>query len=103
MRVLKWSVPVDSEPHQIGSGPVMLVACQRHFTLAHQVAGEPPTVEVWTFENDIDVDLGTRGRWVRVFGTGESLPEGTGAGYHLGSALMNGGALVWHVFEVRQQ
>lgn len=81
-RVLKWSVPVDDQPHHIGTGRVLHVACQHN----HR------SVEVWTLE------FGDGERWkpVQVFGTGQPLPAGW---WHIGSAVTVGGLLVWHVFE----
>lgn len=82
-RVLKWSVPVDSQPHPIGAGPVLHVACQ----------SAVDSVEVWTLEPD---EPGTR--FAQVFGTGLLLPGSVQK--HIGSAVTAGGALIWHVFEV---
>ena len=81
-RVLKWVVPVDDEPHTIGTGPVVLVACQRG----------SEQVEVWT----VELDEPSQARPVQVFGTGQPLPP---AWQHVGSTLSAGGVLVWHVFE----
>ena len=84
LRVLKWSVPVDDHPHEIGLGKVMHVACQ----------STPDSVEVWTLE------LGEPHTMLaQVFGTGQPLPGSVQQ--HLGSTVTAGGALVWHVFEVR--
>ena len=80
-RVLKWTVPVDDQWHEIGAGPVVLVACQ--FT--------PSQIEVWTEEEDV---RGAR-RHVRAYGTGHELST---FGEHLGSVITAGGALVWHVY-----
>lgn len=88
-RVLKWDVLVDDREHEIGGGRVRLVACQH----SHDV------VQVWTEETDHpDWEFAARPRMVRVFGTGQPLPE---AANHLGSVVTAGGALVWHVYEVR--
>ena len=84
LRVLKWSVPVDDRPHEIGMGKVMHVACQNG----------PESVQVWTLELDEPHTI-----LARVFGTGQPLP-GSVCG-HLGSAVTAGGDLAWHVFEVR--
>lgn len=83
-RVLKWTVPVDDHAHEVGSGPVCLVACQ---TSAEQV-------QVWTLESDA-----TLGRtWLaQVYGTGHDVPEGA---LHLGSVMAADGALIWHLFAV---
>lgn len=80
-RVLKWVVPVDDQPHKIGTGPVLHVACQQG----------PESVEVWTREGPEPVQH----RPVRVYGTGQPLPARWA---HIGSAVTAGGALVWHVF-----
>lgn len=83
-RVLKWNVGVDDRVHEIGSGPVVHVACQ----------GRYDTVQVWT----IEAGDSTPERRVQAFGTGQSLPGDIGP--HLGSVLTMNGALVWHLFEV---
>lgn len=81
VRVLKWTVPVDDRPHEIGAGKVMHVACQ----------SDPTVVQVWTLE------LGKpQTKLAQVFGTGQPLP-GSVVGF-IGSALQ--GRYVWHVFEV---
>lgn len=85
LRVLKWSVPVDDRPHPIGAGPVLHVACQNG----------PDSVEVWTLEFD---EPGTQ--QARVFGTGHPLPGSVEE--HLGSTVTADGALVWHLFLVRE-
>ena len=79
-RVLKWSVPVDDKFHGIGSGRVVLTACQYG----------PGSVEVWTEEKGEPVM-----RSARVVGTGHDAPDFT---EHVGSAIAHGGALVWHVY-----
>lgn len=79
-RVLKWAVPVDDRPHEIGAGPVVLVACQ----------DGPDVVQVWTDES-AGGQVETRS--ARVYGTGQYVPAGGG---HLGS--VTAGSLVWHVF-----
>lgn len=81
-RVLKWDVPVDDQPHKIGTGRVVHVACQ----------GGPESVQVWT----IELPEPARSRPVQVFGTGQPIP---GQWAHIGSTLAADGALVWHVFE----
>lgn len=81
-RVLKWTVPVDDEWHPIGSGPVVLAACQFGVD----------AVQVWTDEHD---DGNVLRRNARIYGTGHELPP---FGQHLGSVMTVGGALVWHVY-----
>ena len=81
MRVLKWTVPVDDQWHPIGAGDVVHVACQMD---------GPFSVQVWTLEAD-NLEM----RSACVFGTGQPLPDRV---THLGTALANQGALVWHLF-----
>lgn len=83
-RVLKWDVPVDDQPHKIGTGPVVLVACQ----------DRADVVQVWTHE----VGPPRQSRVVQAFATGRVLPQN--ARTHVGSTLALGGSLVWHVFDV---
>jgi hypothetical protein len=80
--VLKWNVPVDDDWHEIGAGPVVLVACQSTVDV----------VQVWTDEGDVE---SVRRRSVRVYGTGHEVPL---FDEHLGSVMTAGGALVWHLF-----
>ena len=79
-RVLKWSVPVDDKPHQIGSGKVVMVACQYG----------PESAQVWTEESGVGYD-----RQAQVYGTGHHIP---GDWSHLGSAVAADGRLVWHLY-----
>lgn len=88
-RILKWTVPVDAQPHRIGGGRVVHVASQ------HDSRYE---VQVWTLEHiggatgrPLDDE-----RTVKVYGTGADLPPW---GIPLGTALITGG-LVWHVVEI---
>ena len=89
-RVLRWTVPLDDQWHEVGPGEVMLVSWRESNVNA---------VEVWTEEYLPDgwptVDL-LRHRKVKVFGTGHLLdPE---AQEHLGSTMSHDGHFVWHVF-----
>jgi hypothetical protein len=79
-RVLKWDVPVNDQYHYIGSGQVAHVQCQR----------ETAVVQVWTVEKDVIEP----GRLVRVFGTGQEVPDSL---VFLGTTMPNP-HLVWHVF-----
>lgn len=81
-RILKWSVPVDDNPHEIGRGPVVHVACQ----------SRPDSIEVWTDEFDTQGRVPTR--VAQVYGTGHPIPADL---QHVGSVLTFGGQLVWHV------
>lgn len=83
-RILKWTVPVDDRPHNIGGGRVVRVDCQYG----------PQSVQVWTDELNED----GQARLVQVFSTGQPVPATFGE--HLGSAMHSG--LVWHVIEMRR-
>lgn len=108
-RVLRWDVPVDSQWHDIGAGPVVLVAARTH----RERPGD--LVEVWTLEDTpgtSTADLPHRA--VTVIGTGHPAPNDT---RHIGSAIVpamrivpsalmsqpdlivSRAGLVWHVFE----
>lgn len=84
-RVLKWDVPVAmlNPPYYIGAGPVVHVASQY---------GRTDVVQVWTEEDAQGHDLAG----FYVIGTGHSIPEGT---EHVGSVVVAGGHLVWHVYQ----
>lgn len=83
-RVLKWIVPVDDEPHEIGGGPVVHIACQNG----------PGLVMVWT-EEPTNPSRPTEPRTAQVYGTGHEVPDRL---VHLGSTLALDGALVWHCY-----
>jgi hypothetical protein len=83
MRVLKWRVPLDTQPHAIGAGQVVLVG---------QQPGGGSEVQVWTLEAS---DSGPT-REVQVFGTGHQIPDDM---QPIGSCLSADGWYVWHVFE----
>lgn len=84
-RVLKWTIPVDDHDHPIGTGPVVLVACQHG----------PGSVQVWTEESDgPDQEM----RRARVYGTGHPVSDGD---EHLGSVVASARGdfpVVWHVY-----
>jgi hypothetical protein len=82
-RVLRWEVPVDDHVHEIGGGRLLWVA-----------ARNLGVVEAWTEE-----DGSQPARLAVVVGTGHPIPED--ATDHLGSTFDAGGALVWHLYEVR--
>lgn len=82
LRVLKWNVPIDDQPHEIGGGRVLHTACQYG----------PESVQVWTLEHGWEPHI-----HAQVFGTGQPLPDSTHS--HIGSTVAPHG-LVWHVFEV---
>lgn len=54
------------------------------------------TVQLWA---EVNPDAERETRRFAIAGTGHPLPP---AGHHLGSVITAGGALVWHVYEVRQ-
>jgi hypothetical protein len=84
--VLKWPVSVDDRTHKIGGGQIVHVACQ--------FPRDVSVVMVWTIEPRNE---GARlpKRKVQIFGTGQPLPF---FAEHLGSAVVGGGNLVWHLF-----
>jgi hypothetical protein len=89
-RILKWTIPVDDQRHLIGAGPVVHVDSQSDPTFH-----DPGAVQVWTDENDSEHVAPTS---ARVYATGQPIPED---GEVLGTALVLGGALVWHVVRHR--
>jgi hypothetical protein len=83
-RILRHSVLVDDQTHFFDlSGAVVHVDCR-----------EPDVVEVWA----LDTGGPTVRREFTVVGTGHPFPDDW---QHVGTALAAGGALVWHVMEVR--
>jgi len=76
--VYRHEVPVDDGWHELHTGQILHVA-SRHID----------TVEVWALSDDPTF------RKFRVFGTGQ--PDVTGT--YVGTAIVPGGALVWHLFE----
>lgn len=98
-RVLKWPVPIDDQWHEIGPGPVALVA---KLPVHHDyLPAGPETAAVWTIEDedkfriqDVFPEVPRRVRIARVYGTGHDVPAPPFD--HLGSYVS--GLLVWHVF-----
>lgn len=86
--VLKWDVPADDRPHEIGGGRVVHVACQ----------SGPGVVQVWTEEWDKN-SLPYPKRTAYVVGTGQPFDE---SGTVVGTVVepVNGRWLVWHVVRV---
>lgn len=88
-RVLKWEVPVDDKRHKIGPGPVVHIATQY---------GHNDLLTVWT-EEDAWTELPyNKLRTVQVFGTGHPYE-----GKVLGTVVITGGHLVWHVVDLELQ
>lgn len=80
-RILRYKVPVDDQWHQLDlPGPIMHVATRR-----------PDVVELWTSTVG---DAATR--YFRVFGTGHEMPLNAA---YVSTAIVPGGALVWHLME----
>jgi hypothetical protein len=86
--VLKWDVPVDDQPHEVGGGEVVSVACQHP---DHR----PDVVTIWTIETR--PALTDPKRTVQVYGTGHPLPF---FAIPLGTAIVMSGNLVWHLMEL---
>ena len=83
--IFRYEVPVDDAWHTLTlSGPVL-----------HVAARTPETVEVWA----LSTDGPTTERRMRVFGTGQPLPDQPLD--HIGTAFAAEGRLVWHVMEAR--
>ncbi len=55
--------------------------------------------EVLCLWAEVDTKHENEARKIRIFGTGHEIPAYFG-GHHLGTIQQNGGALIWHVFEV---
>lgn len=83
-RVLKWVVPIDGQPHEVGGGDVVHVGVARPNFDA---------VTVWTFELPATPALP---RQVQVYATGQDVDV---RHHHLGSVVVD--PYVWHLFEVR--
>ncbi|GGM53456.1 hypothetical protein ACFFX1_54890 [Dactylosporangium sucinum] len=84
-RVLRHTIPVDDAWHDMQlPGPIVHVAT-RH----------PYAVEVWTLHADTQPDTAET-RMLRVYGTGQPITEPV---RHIGTAIMPGGAFVWHLME----
>lgn len=83
-RILRFEVLVDDQWHSIQlPGPIV-----------HVAARLPDAVEVWATTDGFgaqEVDL-------MVVGTGQPYPAG-GQVCHVGTAIVPGGALVWHLMQ----
>lgn len=83
IRVLRYSVPVDDEWHEVRlAGEILHVATR-----------SPDVVELWALS-----DGSSFLRRFRAFGTGHPLPTDR-ALEHIGSVFALRGELVWHLFE----
>ncbi len=81
-RVLRYEIPVDDQIHELTlPGGTLHVATRR-----------PDVVEMWCQDEG-------KARLVRllVVGTGHPWPPGA---FHIGTAIIPGGALVWHLLVV---
>lgn len=88
-RVLRYTVPVDDDWHEITlSGEILHVAIR-----SSQQMIAPDVVELWALADGNSFE-----RRFRVFGTGQILPSDR-AIEHVGTAFALGGELVWHLFE----
>lgn len=84
MQVLRYEISVDDQWHSINMlGRIIHVATRR-----------PDVVEMWGLDDDC---LATR--QFKVFATGEPMPIGLDL-CHVGTAIVPGGELVWHLFEL---
>jgi hypothetical protein len=82
-RILRYEVPVDDEPHELAlSGAIV-----------HVDSRNPEIVELWAF----DTGWPPRIRTFQVVGTGHTFPA---TWLHVGSVIVAGGALVWHLMEL---
>jgi hypothetical protein len=86
-RVLRYKVPVDDLWH-----PTVL-----HGPVVHVDTRWIDQVELWALDNG---PAHEEVRSFRVFGTGQELPEDSGV--HVGSVIVPGGSMVWHLFETRR-
>lgn len=80
--IFRYEVPVDGLWHTLDLSGAVLHVAARH----------PGAVEVWALTGGMPVS-----REVQVFGTGQPLPDIPLR--HVGTALIPGGALVWHLME----
>lgn len=84
-RVFKFEIPIDDE--------VVIDMPEGAEVLHFDVQGELPYIWV-----RVDPDLPEKEYRFRFAGTGHHLEDNVGK--HLGSCMMRGGALVWHLFEL---
>ena len=83
--VLRHEIPVDDQWHDV----------QLPGGIVHVATRKPHAVEVWTFHYDGDPD--PQVRTLRVYGTGQPIADDDIR--YLGTAIVPGGALVWHLVE----
>lgn len=82
-RIFRYEVPVDDQWHDIDlCGDIL-----------HVDTRGMDVVEFWALHQG----GARRPRRLRVFGTGHPLPPGV---THVGTAVVSGGALVWHLVEI---
>lgn len=86
-QVLRYEVPVDDAWHTI----------RVRGNIVHVATRSPEKVEFWTYVCDGEAE-----RTFRVFGTGHPIPEADAhtMPVYVGTALVPGMPLVWHLFEL---
>ena len=83
MRIIgKFNVPISDEWHRHESGPVLYVGLQA-----------PLDLNYWA---EIDTEAEIPWRWLRVFGTGQPLPDNA---QYVGTVQDVAHSLVWHLYE----
>jgi hypothetical protein len=83
----RYKIPVDDAWHTI----------QLTGHLVHVASRDPGTVEIWALAGGQEMAA-----TFRVFGTGQPLPDEDAhtRAVHVGTALVVGYHLVWHLFEL---
>lgn len=85
MRVLKYQVPP--------SGTHDMISLKEGAKILH-VGAQDDRVFLWALSDPFRADQAARS--IHYYATGEVVPRDA---LYLGTALMHGGDLVWHVFE----
>lgn len=88
-RIYKYPLPLrDTVPLMMPRGAQWLHVDEQY-----------DTPVIWAI---VDTDAPEVTRVIHIEGTGASLPPGSEEWEHIGSLLMAGGRLVWHVFAERE-
>lgn len=84
-RILRYEVPVNDQWHTLTlAGPIVHIATRRH-----------DVVEVWATTDG----YGEQDHDLLVIGTGQPYDFENGNVCHIGTAIVPGGELVWHLMQ----
>lgn len=89
MQILKWSLAItDKQTLRLPAGAKILTVQLQY--------GTP---QLWALcDEAMAARYGKTSRYISIYGTGNPMPDDPGE--YIATFQMEGGALVWHVFEI---